>query len=134
MNKYLLFYMNTSDYKNIQKDIKKIPCDKIIIHYMPYPFPHELARDYFLEHEEYSHLIVCPQDLHPTKEAYQELIKTVEKNANPYSDFTIVKTLKSSLKNTNLRLCLKSENALLEENCGVAGSSRTAPRILVDTG
>jgi len=40
--------------------------------------PHNLAREYFLEHKEYTHLIVQPQDLHATKEHYENLIKTVQ--------------------------------------------------------
>ncbi len=57
--------MNTSDYETINAKLEKIPCDKFITNYMPYPFPHNLARDYFLEHTEYTHLIVMPQDLEP---------------------------------------------------------------------
>jgi hypothetical protein len=73
----LLFYMNAADYPEIQKDLKEIPCDKFITNYMPYPYPHNLARDFFLEHKEYTHLIVQPQDLHAKKEHYEKLIETV---------------------------------------------------------
>lgn len=69
--------MNTGDYPELKKDLMEIPCDKFITNYMPYPYPHNLARDYFLEHREYTHLIVQPQDLHVNKEHYAKLIETV---------------------------------------------------------
>lgn len=77
--KPLLFYMNTGEYKEILADLDKIPCDKFIANFLPYPYPHNLARDFFLEHKEYTHLIVQPQDLHAKKEHFDELVKTVEK-------------------------------------------------------
>ena len=70
--------MNTGDYPEIKKDLMEIPCDKFITNYFPYPFPHNLVRDFFLEHEEYTHLIVQPQDLHANKEHYAKLIETVK--------------------------------------------------------
>lgn len=78
MIKPLLFYMNTSDYPEILKDLKGIPCDQYHVNYMPYPHPHNMARDCFLNHDEYTHLIVVPQDLHAKKEHYEKLIKTVQ--------------------------------------------------------
>ena len=70
--------MNTSDYPEILNSLKEIPCDQFHVNYMPYPLPHNLAREFFLEHEEYTHLIVMPQDLHVTKQHYESLIKTVQ--------------------------------------------------------
>ena len=77
--KPLLFYMRASNYPEIERDLRDIPCDKFYTNYMHYPFPHNLARDFFLAHEEYTHLIVQPQDLHATKADYEKLIETVEK-------------------------------------------------------
>jgi len=59
----LLFYMNTSDYEDIKNELKKIPCDKFITHYFPYPHPHNLAREHFLSHPEYTHLIIMAHDV-----------------------------------------------------------------------
>lgn len=69
--------MNTGDYPEILKDVHDIPCDKFIVNYSPYPHPHNLAREFFLNHD-YTHLIVVPQDLHAKKEHYQKLIETVK--------------------------------------------------------
>lgn len=74
--------MNAANYPEIRKDLLEIPCDKFIVNYMPYPYPHNLARDYFLEHEEYTHLIVQPQDLHANKEHYAKLIETVKETGH----------------------------------------------------
>ena len=71
--------MNAADYPVIQDNLHKIPCDKFIVNYTPYPHPHNLAREFFLEHKEYTHLIVQPQDLLITKKDYQALIKRLEK-------------------------------------------------------
>jgi len=74
----LLFYMNTSDYEEINRKLELIPCSKFITNYLPYPFPHDLARDFFLEHTEFSHLIVMPQDLEPpTPEEFKQLMQIV---------------------------------------------------------
>ena len=74
----LLFYMNIADYEEIKKDLKEIPCDQYHTNYMPYPMPHNLAREFFINHKEYTHLIVCPQDLHAKKQHYEKLIKTIK--------------------------------------------------------
>jgi len=80
--KPLLFYMNASNYAQILEDLHNIPCDKFIVNYTPYPHPHNLARDFFLAHPQYTHLIVQPQDLHVKKEHYEKLIETVEKTGH----------------------------------------------------
>jgi len=70
--------MRAADYPEIEKDLMKIPADKFITNYMPYPHPHNLAYAFFVQHKEYTHLIVQPQDLHATKEDFTSLIKTVK--------------------------------------------------------
>ena len=78
--KPLLFYMRAADYPEIEQELKKIPCDKFITNYMPYPFPHDLAREFFLEHTEYDYLIVQPQDLLFTKSDFEKLMLELNKN------------------------------------------------------
>lgn len=79
----LLFYMQAADYPDILEELDKIPCDKLIIKYMPYPWPHNLARDFFIEHEEYTHLIVMPQDILVKKEHFEALKADIEKYHYP---------------------------------------------------
>lgn len=76
--KPLIFYMNAADYPDIIQELNTIPCDKLIISYLPYPWPHTIARDYFLEGD-WTHLIVQPQDLLVKKENYDMLIEKLEK-------------------------------------------------------
>ena len=64
----------TSEYPDILKALKEIPCDKLILEYYPYPHPHNIARDFFLSHKEYTHLIIQPPDLLVTKEQYFDLL------------------------------------------------------------
>jgi len=74
----LLIYFKAAIYPDILNELKKIPCDKLILEYYPYPHPHNIARDFFLEHTEYTHLIIHPQDLLVTKEDYLHLKLFVE--------------------------------------------------------
>ena len=75
----LLFYMNTSDYKDILKKLKEIPCDTFIVNYMAYPLPHNLSREYYLTHKEYTHLIVQAHDVLATSYEYFHLIQRLKK-------------------------------------------------------
>ena len=77
--KPLLCYLQAADYPEILKELEKIPCDKLILKYMPYPNPHNIARDFFLEHEEYTHLIIHPQDLIVTKRHYENIVADLQK-------------------------------------------------------
>jgi len=77
--KPLLVYLQAGDYPEVLEPLKEIPCDKLILKYMAYPWPHDLAREFFLQHEEYTHLIIHPQDLVVTKEDYFKLYNDIRK-------------------------------------------------------
>ena len=83
MIKPLLVYFKAAIYPDILNELKKIPCDKLILEYYPYPHPHDIARDFFLEHTEYTHLIIHPQDLLVTREDYDNLIFDLIENDYP---------------------------------------------------
>jgi hypothetical protein len=59
----LICYLQAKDIPDVLNPLKEIPCDKLYIKYYAYPHPHRIARDFFLEHEEYTHLIIHPPDL-----------------------------------------------------------------------
>lgn len=45
--KPLLVYLQAGDYPEVLEPLKDIPCDKLILKYMAYPWPHDLAREFF---------------------------------------------------------------------------------------
>lgn len=60
--------------------ISKIPHDKFWIKYTPYSQdPYGKIRAFFLEHSEYTHLAICPDDLIVTPEGVARLWKDAEK-------------------------------------------------------
>ena len=75
----LLVYFQAADYDDVLRPLKEIPCDKLILKYMPYPRPHDYAREFFMQHKEYTHIIIHPQDLVVTKEHYFKLVNDLEK-------------------------------------------------------
>jgi len=79
MIKPLLVYLKAAIYPNILEELEKIPCDKLIMEYYPYPHPHNLARDFFLAHSEYTHLIIQPQDLLVYVEDYIHLLTDIKR-------------------------------------------------------
>ena len=58
--------------------MEKIPCDKLFINYIPYPWPHRIARDYFLTHPEYTHLMIIPNDLIVTLKDYRKMVRNID--------------------------------------------------------
>ena len=79
MIKPLLVYLKTGIYPDILNELTKIPCDKLILEYYPYPHPHNIARDFFLSHEEYTHLIIQPPDLLVHVEHYIHLLTDIKR-------------------------------------------------------
>jgi len=79
MIKPLLCYFQAADYPEILAELDKMPCDKLILKYMPYPRPHDYAREFFIEHTEYTHIIIHPQDLVVKLEHYKKLVADLEK-------------------------------------------------------
>jgi len=109
MIKPLLVYFKAAIYPDILKELEKIPCDKLILEYYPYPHPHEIARDFFLEHEEYTHLIIQPQDLLVTEEDYHKLFLDVDKYDYPIIA-GVCNVERAGLKAGLMNCCIKCPN------------------------
>lgn len=73
----LICYLRPKDIPEVLDNLKEIPCDKLYINYYAYPFPHRAARDYFLAHEEYTHLCIVTNDLVVTLKNYRKMIDNV---------------------------------------------------------
>lgn len=69
----LICYLRPKDIPIVLDSLNEIPCDKLYINYYGYPFPHKAARDYFLAHDEYTHLCIVTNDLVVTLEDYKKM-------------------------------------------------------------
>lgn len=75
----LLAYWTAVDLIAVYKGLEECPCDQIHIKYFDYPYPHRIAEDYFKAHKEYTHLILVPNDLIPSRQAYNKLLINAQK-------------------------------------------------------
>ena len=75
----LICYLRPKDIPEVLTEMEKIPCDKLYINYICYPYPHRIARDYFLSHPEYTHLMIIPNDLVVTRKDYERMIDNISK-------------------------------------------------------
>lgn len=73
----LICYLRPKDIPQVLDELEKIPCDKLYINYYPYPYPHRIARDYFLAHPEYTHLVMCTNDLVVTHKDYEGMLRNI---------------------------------------------------------
>jgi hypothetical protein len=54
-----------------------IHCDRYLAKYFDEKQAYEILRDYFLDNKEYTHMVICPDDLVVTKEVFDTLMKNV---------------------------------------------------------
>lgn len=64
-----------------EKELKDIP--HLWVKYIWEKEAYAIIRDYFLKHNEYTHLIICPDDLIVKREHYDALVTTLEKEDYP---------------------------------------------------
>lgn len=57
--------------------------DKVFINYYPSYIARHLIKEYFMKHEEYTHLAICPDDMIPNKQAIEILMNDLAKNDYP---------------------------------------------------
>ena len=76
----LLAFAQPKDIPEVLEEQKKMThIDKFIVRYFDYPYPYHLIRLYFLNHPEYTHLIIYANDEIVKKEHIDKLIQDVEK-------------------------------------------------------
>jgi len=75
--KPLLVYWRPKDIQPVLDGLKEIPCDQLFLNYMAYPYNYEMTTSFFKSNPEYTHLIVLPNDLVPTRDVYDKLIKHI---------------------------------------------------------
>lgn len=77
--KLLIFCPSPRDIPEFTEAINSINADKLIVKYLSYhdePYPQ--ARKFFLQHKQYTHFAICPDDLIVTPEGVEQLIKDAE--------------------------------------------------------
>jgi len=75
--KPLLVYWRPKDIPQVLDGLKQIPCDQLFLNYMPYPYIYQITTSFFLSNPEYTHLICHPNDLVPTRDVYDKLVKHI---------------------------------------------------------
>ena len=79
MTKLLIFIPSPRDIREFKDAIEKLPHDKLWVKYLHYRNePYQKARTFFLNHKEYTHFAICPDDLIPTVEGVEQLWKDAQ--------------------------------------------------------
>ena len=81
--KPLLCCPSPRDIKVVYEELKRTDYDRLYAKYYPEKTAYELMRKYFIDHQEYTHLVICPDDLIIKKEHIDELIKLLEAHDFP---------------------------------------------------
>jgi len=80
----LMVVMSVRDFKPCWFWISKVDfLDKLIIKNYPHDIAHKKARDFFLKHKEYSHLLVYAEDVIATPDMIELLIEDAKKHDFP---------------------------------------------------
>lgn len=61
--KPLIAFFHAVDIPKVLEAVLSIKQDKLVVSYFPYPYPHRICQLYFMQHPEYTHLIMVPNDL-----------------------------------------------------------------------
>jgi len=90
----LMVVMSVRDFKPAWYWINKVDfLDKLIVKYWPHNLAHEKARKFFLEHPEYTHLLIYAEDIMATPDMVKLLIKDAEEHDFPvvsgYSNYDL---------------------------------------------
>jgi len=71
----LLCIPSPRDIREVYEELKNTGYDRLYAKYYPEKTAYNLLRDYFLDHEEYTHLVICPDDLIIKKQHIDKLIQ-----------------------------------------------------------
>ena len=79
----LLCSPSPRDIRSVYDALKDTGHPRLYAKYYPEKTAYNLMRDWFLDHEEYTHFVICPDDLVIEKEHIENLIKTLEEHDYP---------------------------------------------------
>jgi len=74
----MIFIPSPRDIPDVMKWWPKMPHDKFIVKYKNQPTAYKEGKEYFLEHEQYTHFIICPDDLEVPPAKLKILINDVK--------------------------------------------------------
>ncbi len=66
----LLVYIQPKDIPEVLEPLKEIPCDKLYLKYIKYPDVYHVAKDFILNHSEYTHIFWLQNDIILTKKDF----------------------------------------------------------------
>ena len=70
----LLCCPSPRDIREVYEALRETGYDRLYAKYYPEKTAYNLLRDYFLDHTEYTHLVICPDDLIIKKEHIDSLV------------------------------------------------------------
>ncbi len=79
----LLVSPSPRDIREVYEALKETGYDRLYAKYYPEKTAYNLLRDYFLDHEEYTHLVICPDDLIIKTNDIAHLVHILEKHDFP---------------------------------------------------
>ena len=79
----LLCAPSPRDIREVYDELRGTGYDRLYAKYYPEKTAYNLMRDYFLDHQEYTHLVICPDDLIIKKEHIDRLVKDLEEHDFP---------------------------------------------------
>jgi hypothetical protein len=88
--KPLIAFPSPRDIQEVKDAVADIPYMKLWIKYHPAPEAYTLIRNYFLENDSFSHLIMNPDDLVVTKEKLDILIEDIQNMPDTHYDNSVV--------------------------------------------
>ena len=84
MNKLLLFRGSPrSDIENVEIWNEKLPCDKLIVRFVSEYKAYKYARQWFLEHPEYTHFVIATDDIVVQPQHIEKLQKDLDEHDFP---------------------------------------------------
>jgi len=66
------------DIPEVKEALEKIRCDRVLAKYYTEIEAYAHLREFFLAHKEYSHMVLCPDDLVVTSQAFEAMRRDVE--------------------------------------------------------
>ena len=76
----LLCCPSPRDIREVYEALRDTGYDRLYAKYYPEKTAYELMRRYFVDHEEYTHLVICPDDLVIKKEHMDALVEDLQKD------------------------------------------------------